>query len=121
MRVGSRESRGNGWNGREKKDAIPNGIETQHLARQTFDFMVVLSGTIVYLYFLLILISFYSNGRKLADQITLIHPKVRKLREAIPFPQVLAKVPTTLTKPVDRPDQQPPSNLQRASSVSESN
>ena len=47
--------------------------------------------------FLLILKSFYSNGRKLAHQITRIHPKIRKLREAIPFPQVLAKV--TLLSP----------------------
>ena len=44
------------------------------------------------LIYLLILISFYSNGRKRADQRTLIHPKGRKLRETIPFPKVLAKV-----------------------------
>lgn len=50
-----------------------------------------------YLYFLLILKSFYCNGRKLADQVTRIHPKVRKLRKAIPIPQVLAKV--TLISP----------------------
>lgn len=93
MKEGSRESRGNGGNGREEKTAMPKGIETQLLVRQTFDFIAVLSIVIVYLYFLLILISFYSNGRKRADQRTLIHPKVRKLREAIPFPQVLAKVP----------------------------